>query len=553
MGSDSYRYRDESGALLYTVHRAAGKKFRQEAADGAQSLGGIRRVPYRLPELIAARDRGETVYVVEGEKDADNLAALGYAATTNSGGSGWRWPDDWRSFFEGCVRVVVIADCDKPGRKAAHDRAGLIADVCGDVRLLDISPDRDDGFDASDLLASGGADALLSAIEDAPRFEARQNDGVSPSWALRTAAEIKAQPPEPVSWDVEGLIQSEDGPALLFGPPGALKSFLALHISTCIVTGAPVLGRFPVRKRARAIFVNFDAGKTALERRVLQITDSPALAVTSPDGYDAELLRALIAGNPGAWIVLDSFADMHNPGSEDKAQAMRRFLRDLRALFSQYGCNGLVLDHPHRPKDANTEGDYHGTVQKEATIRQMLRITPLPTDREYIKKSKLVCRKMSEGEMFEPFAFAVDFTPGERIAFLYDGALAERGTKEAGPTDAEQVEALLHGVPEGMKQVAISTRLSWNKNRTLNALKASRALPVGQGKNTRYVMPDSSSENDERKDEPTSLGFRIESAAPDSSVSSSTLESRTNRMNGQVHGDSSRPGDASHDEAQGAE
>ncbi len=46
--------------------------------------------PYRLPELAAADPR-RSVFVVEGEKDADRLAALGAVATCNPGGAGkWR-------------------------------------------------------------------------------------------------------------------------------------------------------------------------------------------------------------------------------------------------------------------------------------------------------------------------------------------------------------------------------------------------------------------------------------------------------------------------------
>jgi DNA primase len=42
------------------------------------------KIPYRLPELVQAEH--DTVVIVEGEKDADALAALGFVVTTN----------DWR-------------------------------------------------------------------------------------------------------------------------------------------------------------------------------------------------------------------------------------------------------------------------------------------------------------------------------------------------------------------------------------------------------------------------------------------------------------------------
>src|SRR5262245_57436910 len=67
-----YSYRDESGKLLYQSLRYEPKGFSQRAPDGnggwIPKTAGIRRVLYRLPELLAA-DREQTVFIVEGEKD----------------------------------------------------------------------------------------------------------------------------------------------------------------------------------------------------------------------------------------------------------------------------------------------------------------------------------------------------------------------------------------------------------------------------------------------------------------------------------------------------
>ena len=39
----------------------------QSGSGWRWSLEGVRRVPYRLPQVLAAIERGETIYVVEGE------------------------------------------------------------------------------------------------------------------------------------------------------------------------------------------------------------------------------------------------------------------------------------------------------------------------------------------------------------------------------------------------------------------------------------------------------------------------------------------------------
>jgi hypothetical protein len=80
----TYNYVDEAGVLLFEVLRYPVKRFLQRRPDAdadegwSWKLGDVRRVLYRLPEVIAAAAAGTTVYVVEGEKDADRLAADGH-------------------------------------------------------------------------------------------------------------------------------------------------------------------------------------------------------------------------------------------------------------------------------------------------------------------------------------------------------------------------------------------------------------------------------------------------------------------------------------------
>jgi putative DNA primase/helicase len=82
-----YDYVDEKGKLLFQTVRFEPKDFRQRQPDGKGgwqwNLNGVRRIPYRLNELIATKNRKrEWVWLVEGEKDADLLSHYGHAATT---------------------------------------------------------------------------------------------------------------------------------------------------------------------------------------------------------------------------------------------------------------------------------------------------------------------------------------------------------------------------------------------------------------------------------------------------------------------------------------
>lgn len=86
-----YPYQDASGVKRYEVLRYrnpdASKDFRARQSAQVWNLHGVDPLPYRLPEVLRAIERKDMIMWVEGEKDADTLAALGYAATTNHGGA----------------------------------------------------------------------------------------------------------------------------------------------------------------------------------------------------------------------------------------------------------------------------------------------------------------------------------------------------------------------------------------------------------------------------------------------------------------------------------
>lgn len=70
----TYDYVDEQGDLLVQVVRKRPNAFYQRKPDGEggliNNLRGVRRVLYRLPELLDASP-DSVVFILEGEKDTD--------------------------------------------------------------------------------------------------------------------------------------------------------------------------------------------------------------------------------------------------------------------------------------------------------------------------------------------------------------------------------------------------------------------------------------------------------------------------------------------------
>ena len=165
----TYDYRDESGTLIFQVVRFEPKDFRQRRPDGkggwTWNTKGTRRVLYRLPELLAA-DAGAWVFIVEGEKDADNLAALGLVATCNAGGAG-KWQDGYAETLRD-RRVAIIPDRDGPGWDHAEDVAQRLRGTVATVGIVDLGQVAGfEGKDVSDWIAWRDActgDELATAL-----------------------------------------------------------------------------------------------------------------------------------------------------------------------------------------------------------------------------------------------------------------------------------------------------------------------------------------------------------------------------------------------------
>src|SRR5690554_4438960 len=157
----TYPYHDEHGQLLYEVRRiepgpdGRKKSFRPYLPGASHAgLGNARRVLYRLPEVIRAAEQGRTVYVCEGEKDVDALAALGLVATCNPGGAGrGKWKSEYSQHLAG-AHVIVVADRDEPGIEHARAVADSLTSHAASVRIMLPAVDHEHA-DVSDHLAAG--------------------------------------------------------------------------------------------------------------------------------------------------------------------------------------------------------------------------------------------------------------------------------------------------------------------------------------------------------------------------------------------------------------
>ena len=178
----TYDYRDENGILLFQKQRFVdqnGKKtFRQRRPDPSGngkwifSLDNTPKILYRLPQVLEAKRNGETIWLVEGEKDADAVFAQGMVATTPPNGAG-KWLDIHSRALEGAT-VFIVADNDEVGREHAIS-VGDVLSRHGCVINTFVPPT---GFkDVSDMINAGRSlDDLLELDRTQPSAQATVHD-----------------------------------------------------------------------------------------------------------------------------------------------------------------------------------------------------------------------------------------------------------------------------------------------------------------------------------------------------------------------------------------
>lgn len=179
----TYNYTDESDSILYQVQRwepgrnGKRKSFTQRCPDGhggwVNRLGDVRRVLFRLPRVLTAN----TVYLVEGEKDALALELRGFVATTMSGGSesSKHWLPDYTTALSGKT-VYIVPDNDAPGIAHAN-RCYAALRGQANVTIINLPHGVKD---VSDFFAAGRTDLDFRALTEPIAAVAEEADALPP-------------------------------------------------------------------------------------------------------------------------------------------------------------------------------------------------------------------------------------------------------------------------------------------------------------------------------------------------------------------------------------
>ena len=398
----TYDYTDKNSEILYQVVRYEPKGFRQRRPDGSDgwvwSIKGVERVPYRLSDLLASTTK--EVFIVEGEKDADALAALGLVATCNAGGAK-NWPMTLSKHFVG-MTVYVVHDNDEPGREHAETVAVSLFGKASSVRVVDLTgnmPNLPQKGDVSDWLKLGGEPGDFvrycrtvpewSQCEKETSAESKEGGNLPVAIPFVLGDPSKIPPREFIYGGhyIRKFVTATAG----FG--GAGKSTIIVAEALSIATGQNLLGQEVIEscpvwyanledpqdeicRRLTATTMKYEISQEQLKNRLYLTSGRSSSFVIAEDSHDGvkiivpvvDALKAEIRDKEIGLLIIDPFVKAHRV-SENANERIDNVITTFAEIAEETGvCIELV---PHLRKGNGDRGsdDIRGASSFVSAVR----------------------------------------------------------------------------------------------------------------------------------------------------------------------------------------
>jgi AAA domain len=408
----TYDYPDEVGELLHQVCRFEPKGFRQRRPDGSGgwiwSLGETRRVLYRLPEVLEAASQGRPIFIVEGEKAADALTALGVSATCSSGGAG-KWRSEYAQYLAGAGDVIVLPDNDEAGERHAAD----IKNAIPPAKVLRL-PGLPDKGDVADWIASGGtAEKLWELVKSEATTDPGKPQSRLRPLCIHRLFEIEIPKREMI---LDPIIP-EKGLAMLYASRGIGKTHLACGISYAAATATSFL-KWEVTTARKVLHYDGEMPADALRERFAQVMAGsevkPELGMLNI--LPADLIEMGI-GNLASpklqeemecveLLVLDNLSSLTSVIRDNDAESWNPIQEWLLRLRRR-GVSVLIVHH------AGKGGEQRGTSRREDVLDTSISLRR-PSD--YIApqgaRFEVHLEKARHGDRAKPFEAQLEIRDG---------------------------------------------------------------------------------------------------------------------------------------------
>ena len=367
----TYEYKDEKGKLLYAVERwevpGGGKRFLQkrwnaETQAFENSLGGTRRVLYRLPEMASRPEA--TVILVEGEKcvevlekgmasSANGKPAPDYVVVTSPGGA-LNWKEEYAEFLKD-RHVVILPDNDSPGKGYADKAGGSLSGKAKSVKIC-LPPGLPAKGDIVDWLDAGNkVSDLWKLIEEAPIAYQEKIDAES-------MAGLLLEPWQPIQWLIQGVWCH--GRGFIAGEPSVGKTWVAMGMAISVATGTKFLGTYEPLNKGPVLFIQEEESRRNFRDKMGMLVKGAKLDSSALEQFwhvtqkmtnlprDVDALIKTAKEKRVKATFFDSFREIYKGDENDSGQVLLA-LDALRRLQNETGCSVVLIHHLNKPNKQN--------------------------------------------------------------------------------------------------------------------------------------------------------------------------------------------------------
>ena len=360
----TYTYPNGAQKLRYSD-----KSFRWRRPDGNGKWVWNRRDIPR--SLYIAGELAPSMFVCEGEKDADNLHKLGYNAASGENGAGpGKWHEEYTEQLRG-RSVCIFQDNDDVGKAYAQETAAALHGEAASVRVLDLStvwPEIPEHGDVSDMIAKLGTikarELIAELVNTTPEWTEAPAEEDAFLSCFKTLSDFDE---EEATWLVPGWIP--DGQITLMAADGGIgKTTLWCNLIAAISSGRRCILDPPehTRPAQKVAFLTTEDSVRKKLRKKLRLAGANMENIITPDflADKAGALRGLKFGTHEmerfiryfhpALCVFDPVQGFIPPDiNMGSRNAMRDCMAPLISLGEETGTTFLVVCHTNKRKGAS--------------------------------------------------------------------------------------------------------------------------------------------------------------------------------------------------------
>ena len=250
-------------------------------------------------------------------------------------------------------------------------------------------------------------------------------------------------------WILEPLIPFE-AITILDGLGGSGKSWFAMDLSYSIGHGVDFLGKFPVKKPGRVLYVTAEEVPQMFLKRVKLITASYGdnenfywmstlhkdfpygsallqktnLGITRTE--TAGVIEYFISEYKPILVVLDSMVNFYGLNENDSSEAIV-FYEMLKAWIKTYNCSFLLLHHQNKESMKTEEGVFRGSIVFREQARERITYKNIELDNGTIARKISIEKANYYSPLLKDFPTHLRWDTGTHI---YDKELIDEIRKQ---------------------------------------------------------------------------------------------------------------------------